>query len=106
MHDILHDAAIAVGTGAAKAPPLMNETPGAGGAPGSQESKADTPNSTDITAQRKLEFTLPLKAAREGFELMKLTDGTWEARRWGLVKPLATSADVEAWLQRAAGGAP
>jgi hypothetical protein len=98
MHHRPHDAATAAGQAAPFATPLKNETPGVASAPGSQEIKADTPNSTDITAERKAQTTSIVRYAIAGFELVKLAGGIWEARRWDLVKPLAKIADVEAWL--------
>lgn len=54
--------------------------------------------------RRKSDATLIARAALAGVELVKLADGTWIASRWGLVRPLATDAEAEAWLARV--GAP
>lgn len=54
--------------------------------------------------RRKAEATLIARAALAGVELVRLADGSWIVSRWGLVRPLANDADVEAWLQRV--GAP
>lgn len=83
-----------------------DETLGLAGTEGFEGSeRVDTPNSTDATSERKAVGTLIARAAQAGFELVPLTAGAWEARRWGLAKPLAKIADVEAWLERVAGGA-
>lgn len=52
---------------------------------------------------RKADATLIARAALASVELVRLADGTWIARRWGMVKPL-TDAEVEPWLRRI--GAP
>lgn len=96
-------SAAALGQGAANAPPLNDERPSGRAEAFQKHEKADTPNSTDMTAERKAEITLTAMVANLGSELVKLPDGTWEARRWGMAKPLATIADVEAWLNRVRG---
>lgn len=98
-----HVSAAALGQGAANAPPLNDERPSGQAEAFRKHEKADTPNSTDMTAERKANITLIAKAAMAGVELVKLPDGTWEARRWGMAKPLATIADVESWLTRVGG---
>lgn len=64
----------------------------------------DQPTQADEASRRKAEATLIARAALAGVELVRLADGSWVVSRWGLVRPLATDADVEAWLQRV--GAP
>ncbi|MBL8288280.1 MAG: hypothetical protein JNL85_09885 [Rubrivivax sp.] len=49
--------------------------------------------------------TLQAQFALRGTELVKLADGSFIAARWGLVRPLATLAEAEAFLVRI-GGAP
>lgn len=81
-------------------------TPGLAGNGGFVESaETEPPHCTDNTVNGKAVARLTAKAALAGFELLKLAGRTWEARRWGLVKPLAKITDVQAWLERVAGGA-
>lgn len=83
-----------------------DETPGLAGTGGFEgRESTDSPNCTGTSAECKAADELIARAALAGFELVPLAGGTWEARRWGLVKPLARIAEVEAWLERAAGGA-
>ena len=98
-----HVNAAALGQGAANAPPLNDERPSGQAEAFQKHEKADTPNSTDMTAERKAEITLIAEVAILGHELVKMPGGTWEARRWGMAKPLATIVDVEAWLNRVGG---
>lgn len=83
-----------------------DEAPGLAGNGGfAENAETKNPHCTDNTVDAKAIATLTAKAAMAGFELVKLSSGTWEARRWGLSKPLARLADVQTWLERVSGGA-
>lgn len=51
----------------------------------------------------KATTTLIARAALAGVELVHQADGTFIARRWGLVKPLGDAAAVEQFLRRIGG---
>ena len=57
----------------------------------------------DAHAAAKAEATAIALAALNGYELVKLPDGTWMIGRWGLAKPLPTLHAVHEFLKRAAG---
>lgn len=60
--------------------------------------------STAGQCARKAETTLIARAALAGFELVKLTDGSWRAARWGMFRDLANEDEVLRFLS--AVGAP
>lgn len=105
----MHAAHIAGAVAPGAAPPewtSKDETPGLAGNGGFAESDENkSAHCTDNRVDGKAIATLTAKVALAGFELVKLAGGTWEARRWGLVRPLTRLADVRAWLERVAGGA-
>lgn len=59
------------------------------------ETSADEPEKDFATMQARF--------ALQGTELVQLADGTFIAERWGLVRPLATLAEAEAFLHRVGG---
>jgi hypothetical protein len=60
--------------------------------------------SIEQSAAKKGDATLIARAALAGFELVKLSDGSWLASRWGMFRDLADDEQVERFLS--AVGAP
>lgn len=65
---------------------------------------SEAPGPKETNADRKAKAGLQARAALAGYELTPLADGGFVASRWGLLKALADTADVEAFLRRV--GAP
>jgi hypothetical protein len=57
----------------------------------------------DHAAMEKVIAGLQARAALRGHELVALSDGTFIAKRWNLMRELTTIAEVEAWLGRIEG---
>lgn len=55
----------------------------------------------DGPADTKAVSTLVARAALAGYELVRLADGSFAICRWGLIRALATVADVEIFLELA-----
>ena len=82
------------------APPLKDERPGGQAEAFDGQGKADTPNCTDTTVERKRFATLQAELARSGYEVRQGADGALLIIRWGLVREVCGIDAVERFARQ------